>query len=287
MIAFTVLAVFGMGCGSADSSAGPDQEEAAAAAVKSVRIDIDTSELIAGATRRVFLHASDREGRSVSSDRATLTSLNPDVVSVDAKEVFVWRDYSNGPRWVVRAAELRLITPGRAKLRVSLDGVSDSVTIDVHPPRPSATALVVDSFAVIEFRPICAWQCPYLAYAPLLKIREATGGRTATLVSIEFRVGNRSTGLCGGPITFGAGMALHIDQSHENPWANELQLLSTSGVPFAENEATVRITARDWQGNLSVTEARRPIQRLASAPLPAHIGERPPWQCVLDRQTAQ
>lgn len=147
--------------------------------------------------------------------------------------------------------------------RVLVDTVSRA-----NPPAVSSSrALVVDSFTVIEYRVSCAWACPYVAYAPLLKLREPTGKQGAEVISIEFTLGSKTTGACRGSVIYAAGSSAFLDGVYEYLWSNDLIFVSLDGQPLPGDVATARATVRAGDGTLGIVEATGRVQRMVSAPL--------------------
>src|SRR5215218_3895375 len=99
----------------------------------------------------------------------------------------------NGGAFMRRIVSLALLAATAAGCdtsrvaRPAAIGVTHPVGPDTFSAVPrSGTLLVVDSFTVVEYRASCAWECPFLAYAPLLKLREPSGSAAVTVVSVEF-----------------------------------------------------------------------------------------------------
>ena len=157
------------------------------------------------------------------------------------------------------------------------------VTVDTvphaNPPvLSSSRALVVDSFTVVEYHVQCAWACPYIAYAPLIKLREPTGTQVAVVVSVEFMLGAKTTGSCSGSVVYGPGRSEYLDGVYEYLWSNDLIFVSLDGRPIPDNVATARVTVRAADGTLGIVETTGTVQRNVQAPtfpLPRDQG----WSC--------
>jgi len=126
---------------------------------------------------------------------------------------------------------------------------------------------VVDSFTVVEYHVQCAWACPYVAYAPLLKLHEPTGTQSAVVVSVEFMLGAKTTGLCSGSVVYGPGASEYLDGIYDYLWSNDLIFVSLDGQPIPGDVATARVTVRAVDGTLGIIEATGTVQRNVLAPV--------------------
>lgn len=145
---------------------------------------------------------------------------------------------------------------------------------------PLGDALVVDSFAVVEYRESCAWDCPYLVYAPLLRLREPTGKVHADAVGVTVTIADATIGPCSGEFRVEPGVSQHVNPIHWYLWANELVLVRLDGVPLTADSASARVIVRDAHGRLSRIEARGPILRPTTKPvLPSSEGGIEYWWC--------
>lgn len=186
-------------------------------------------------------------------------------------------------------ASLRLVLVALAAL--NCDGPTSTVALPevsrtpAPPPPPPALpptgALVVDSFTVIEYRASCVWDCPYLVYAPLLKLRESTNTGVAMVEGVEFTVPGMSTGMCRGTVTYSPGQSHHLNYIDPYLWSNDLILVGLDGIPVPGGLATARVLVRDSQGRYGTVEASATIQRMVKVP---HLPAPPPgwssgWTC--------
>jgi hypothetical protein len=255
----------------------PSQSSPLAPAIGSVRIVADTAAVFAGLELRIGVTAVDRSGIHVSTDAAVLTSSNPAVATVSLGTPIPMIDPATERRWTELASLVHLFAPGTAILRVTLGDTSDSLVVHVRPVATSA-ALVVDSFSVVEYRVSCAWACPYLAYAPLLKLREPTGNSVAEVVSVEFRLGTQSTGVCRGSVVYTPGESAHVNGIYDYLWSNDLILVSIDGQPIPGDEAFAHVVVRDAHGVYGQLDAIGPVQRMVANPVfpqPSGSG----WDC--------
>ena len=246
----------------------------------SVRLSVDTIGLIVGETRQAGILAFDQGGAFISSDAAGVTSSNPSVVEIGAANVIPVVDGRTGRTWRELGVVFRFKAPGTAIVRATLNDASDSVVLVVRPHPPASKSLVVDSFSVVEYRATCAWACPYLVYAPLLKLRESTGRATVEVVSVEFALGERSTGVCRGSLIYTPGLSAHLNIIADYLWSNDLIFVSIDGQQFSETVATARVVVREAGGAYSEIDATGPVQRMVSNPvLPTTASSVSGWMC--------
>jgi len=239
----------------------------------------DTAGLVVGAARMLVVEGYDDQGNHVSTDQAAVSSSNSAVVQVAEARVVSMTD-ARGRTWKELYQVLHFVGPGTAEVAITLDSRSDNIQVSVGGTPTSKAALVVDSFTVVEYRVQCAgggW-CPYLLYAPLLKLREPTGTTTVEIVSVEFTLGSLTTGVCRGSVFYAPGSAAFVDGIDEYPWANDLIFASVDGAGLP-GDATAHVVMRDVLGNYSQLTATTTVQRMVSNP------EFPPprgtgWMCL-------
>ena len=199
-----------------------------------------------------------------------MTSSNSSVVQV-AEALVVSRELQR---------VLRFVGPGTADVVVTLGDRSDTIRVFVRGTPTNNPALVVDSFTVVEYRVQCAgggW-CPYLLYAPLLKLREPTGATTVEIISVEFTLGSRTTGVCRGSIFYAPGTSAYVDGIDDYPWANDLIFASPDGAGLP-GDATAHVLMRDAQGDYSELTTATTVQRMVlnpEFPSPRQTG----WICL-------
>lgn len=176
------------------------------------------------------------------------------------------------PANVVARASLRLVGPGQTTVYARSGSAVDSVIFEVFPAPPPTTALVVDSFKVIEHRATCAWDCPYLLYAPLLWLREPTGSATAEVLGVQFGMPSLLAGAPhqeqGSPCEakFGPGQSAQVIRFDPYPWNNDLLFVSLEGIPLPDEPATARVVVRDSNGQLGLLDATGTIRRNVADP---------------------
>lgn len=275
------LVSFLIGCDSPSVVVNAPKSRAPAVSVptRTVRVYGDTAELFVGGLRRLTIEAQEMGGTRVSTDQAEVTSSNPSVAMVSETTVIPMQNARTGETWRELSPVIRLVAPGTATLRVTLRGESDSILVAVRArPRSDNAALVVDSFTVVEYRVSCAWECPYLAYAPLLKLREPTGKGSAEVVAVEFTLGDKTTGLCRGSVGYAPGASAHVNGIFDYLWSNDLIFVSLNGQPLPASVATARAIVRGADGGYSEIVVTGVVQRMVTNPvLPPPDGGG--WQC--------
>jgi hypothetical protein len=144
--------------------------------------------------------------------------------------------------------------------------IADAARSSGPSPTSNGTLLAIDTFTVIEYRPACAWACPYLIYAPLIKLREPTGKASVEVVSVEYTLGSKTTGVCRGSVVYGPGSSSYLDGIYEYPWENDLIFVSLDGTPLPGDVATAHLVVRSADGATVKLDATAPIQRMVSNP---------------------
>jgi hypothetical protein len=127
---------------------------------------------------------------------------------------------------------------------------------------------VVDSFTVIEY-PVCrsASDCPYLLYAPLLKLREPTSKASAEVIGLEFTVPTKSIGMCVYSLRYGPGESAHVNGIDPYAWNNDFIFASLNGIPLPDGPAFARVLVRDSKGAVGRIEVTGAIQRKVVNPI--------------------
>src|SRR5689334_12006282 len=167
----------------------------------------------------------------------------------------------------IAAVALLLVACGSpAAPGVSQAPMTDTTRSSGPPSASNGTLLAVDTFTVIEYRPVCVWACPYLIYAPLIKLREPTGKASVEVVSVEYTLGSKTTGVCRGSVLYGPGSSSYLDGIYEYPWENDLIFVSLDGTPLPGDVATAHLVVRSADGTYVKLEATAPVQRMVSNP---------------------
>jgi len=262
-----------------EPTVGPDGPPTVAK-VAALRILIDSAGVFPGMRLALGVEAADFQGNPLHTSEAAISVSDTSVAKIEsAQTVLVDAD---GTGRLVREVlpVLRLYTPATTYFKVSLRERTDSVLIRVRPTGLPSTALVVDSFAVIEYKVICSFACPYIAYAPLLRLREPTGAVAADVVGIEFRVGAVTTGFCRGSAHYGPGESAHLNPIDPYLWSNDLIFVQISGVPLPGDIATAHVLVRSATGDYGFIDVTGPIQRLpATSALPTAGAPNSGWSC--------
>lgn len=253
-----------------------------AAPTAALKLVMDSAHLFVDAETRVYVEAFDDKGNRVHSGRAALTTSDSSVILVSPSEITVVTD-SNRREIPTLTRRLTMLREGSAVLRATLDGFQDSLLIHVGPAS-TAFGLVVASFEIIEFRADCfIGTCPFLTYAPLLKLREPTGIASATLTGFQIEVGHHSTGWCslGSELTFDPGVAAHLNRVDPDGWG-DLLFHQLNSVPVADRPVRATLMVRDAQGGTDTVVATGKIVRNVTRPefptasLPLDVSNCPP-----------
>lgn len=175
------------------------------------------------------------------------------------------------------------VGPGSAVLRTSLNGISDSITLNVVPlPElaPDATAgLAVDSFTIVEHRSACWFTCRIFIYAPILALRAGTA--PVEILKIRFDVVTATTGWCGhGDLHLAAGSAAYVNDMTQYLWFNGLLAFSRDE-PLPPGPAKATVIFRT-EGAVKRIEATGAIQRDVLGPVfPPSPFTGFEWSCTL------
>jgi len=281
--ALVVAFITPVGCDSPGTVAGVQRIPPQPSAVPSagaVQLVTDTVGIIVGEARRVTVQAHDPSGASVSTDAASVRSSDPSVVTIADGDIVPMLDPRTGRTWRELAPILRFVAPGIATIYATLNGASDSIRFVVRPIPRASTTMVVDSFTVVEYRAQCSWACPYLVYAPLLILRNSTSHGNVEVISVEFTLGARTTGVCRGSRTYTPGLSAHLNWIADYLWSNDLIFVSVDGQPFPETTATAHVIAREVDGSYTRVDATGSIQRMVSNPqLPTSPSSGSDWSC--------
>lgn len=272
-VAALLAVALGISCGLPDYTLAPEQPQLpqvpqAPAQPVAGRLTLSgsTNGAFVSLKVRLAVEAYDVQGNRMSSDAAKVTSSNVSVADVTGLDVITVNDNRGLPRYLMSFAQVTMLGPGTATIRASLQGVTDSIVVMVRALPNLSSALVVDTFTVVEY-PVCPnGNCPYLGYAPLLRLREATGGSFADVIAVEFDVPTRSTGWCMGEMRFANGQSAHVNGIDPYPWFNDMVFFQLNGTPLPEGAATARVIVRDATGTWGLIEATAPIKRGVTTP---------------------
>lgn len=250
------------------------------AKVAAFRILTDPASVFPGMRMTLSVAASNVVGNPLNTDEAAISVSDTSVAKIESAHIALV-DIDGSGRLIRQVVPvLRLYTPGTTYFKVTLRERSDSVLIRVLPTRLLSTALVVDSFAVVEYRVTCSFACPYIAYAPLLRLREPTGTVAAEVVGVEFRVGGLSTGFCRGSAHYEPGQSAHLNSIDPFLWNNDLIFVQVSGIPLPGDSATATVLVRSATGEYGFIDVSGPILRLpATYALPTSGAPNIGWSC--------
>lgn len=288
----TLVALAALNCGEPTSTVAlpevsrtpappPPPPAPSGSVVASLHAQTDTGGAFVGMRRVISVLAFDQTRNRVSAGEAEVSISNASAITVEQVTKVPVIVAGTGRMITELQMSIQLIREGTTVIRFALGTASDSVVLHIKGTPPPTKALVVDSFTVIEYRERCAWDCPYLVYAPVLKLREPTGGTFATVEGVEFTIPGMSTGMCRGTATYLPGQTHHLNYIDPYLWSNDLILVRLDGTPVPDGPATARVLVRDSQGHFGIVEASAPIQRMVKSPtLPAPpSGWSSAWMC--------
>ncbi|HMN10171.1 MAG TPA: hypothetical protein PKC83_15415 [Gemmatimonadaceae bacterium] len=249
--------------------------------VSRVIVQVDTTAAFVGMRRTVVVFAFDAKGAPMNSGDAMVTISDPGAAAVASRSVFPVVVGATGRRFTELQLSLQLIGEGEVSIEASVGAASGQAVLHIRPQPPITTALVIDSFTVVEYHATCAWDCPYLYYAPLLKLREPTGSAWATVEGVEITIPGKTTGMCRGSVPYRPGQSLYVSYVDPYPWSNDLFFVSLDGKPVPDGLATARVIVRDVRGAYGTIEASAPIQRMVKDPVFPAPSEAAPfgWEC--------
>lgn len=234
--------------------------------------------LLIGTGAYIQLDARDDQHHHVSTSAATVVVSDPGIIKLDSTYLFSLEETSIGRTTSQKMFIFHALAPGQVTITFSLDTNVSSVVLTVLSETDVSNALVVESFEVIEYQDVCAWACPYLIYAPLLKLREPSGRASATVVGVEFTVSGQRTAFCRGEDAFRPGISAHVNGIDPYTWSNDLIIASLNGTPLPSDDAQARLVVRDARGNCGVLNVSGKIRRMVVNPvLPPPLGTA--WWC--------
>lgn len=249
--------------------------------VAMVRVQVDTVAAFMGMQRTVVVLAFDAKGAPMNSGDAIVTISDPDAAAEVGRMVVPVVVGATERRFTELQLSLQLIGEGEVSIEASVGAASGQAVLHIRTQPPITAALVVDTFTVVEYHATCAWDCPYLYYAPLLKLREPTGSAWATVEGVEITIPGKTTGMCRGSVPYRPGQSLYVSYVDPYPWSNDLFFVSLDGKPVPDGLATARVIVRDVRGAYGTIEASAPIQRMVKDPVFPAPSEAAPfgWEC--------
>ena len=126
---------------------------------------------------------------------------------------------------------------------------------------PTTSALVVDTFAVWEYTAACGSACPYVVYAPVLKLREPTGWMSAFVEAVEYSIPTMTTGWSPMNLELCAGISAHMNGIDPYLWNNDHIFVSDTRI---QGTARARVIVRDPTGRRGLIDVTAPIRPLGN-----------------------
>jgi hypothetical protein len=231
-----------------------------------IHVTTYTPDIYVGSTRQLTIVASDANGNPINTDQADVQLSDARVAVVTASNT-VTRRNTNGVTTLESAPTLRMVGAGVVVARVTMDGVSDSVSLKVNEVVTGLFPLVVDSFRVVEYGVKCTGGCSFVAYAPLLRLREPTGNKSIEVVAVEFTMGSKSTGFCEGSVNYGPGMTAELNGIDDYIWSNDLIFVNADGSPIPGDSASGRVVVKVADGAYNELDITGPVLRNVANPM--------------------
>lgn len=235
----------------------------------------ETGDGLVGRPRILMVFAYAADGRPVRSDDVDLSSSDPAVSTVARRTTVPVRDLTRGTTTNAVRLEFAEGKAGEATITATVGAASAQLRVRVIDVPNVATPMVVDSFVVVEYKDICAWDCPYIVYAPLLKLRNPTAQRL-TVELVSFSMPGHESGWCSaGGIDYAPGERAHLNGIDPYLWANDLIFVHLDGSRAPPGPVTARIIVRGADGSRGTLETTGRIHRVAEGPValpPARAG---------------
>lgn len=233
--------------------------------VGAIRIQPTSQTAVVGERLGVDVFAFTGAGAPMATTDLTLSLSDPGIATIRDTRQVPFVDAQSGVTLSYAHVDMAFRKEGSTTLIATLAGKTAAVSFRAAEALPTG-ALVVDTFAVLEARASCAWDCPYLVYWPVLKVREPSGARAVTVEAIEFTIPGRTTGLCYGTRVFLPGRSAHLNVFDPYLWSNDLIFVNLDGHAVEGDGATARILVREASGGLGMVVARTTIQRNVKNP---------------------
>lgn len=254
-------------CGRADSLAVEHTVPEARAA--ELEVNLDSSDLFPNVRRTVDIMARDSAGMWMGLAGAEVVTSDSAVAVIDTVMRIVIQNHANGQSYDEMHAVVRLVSAGMAALHVAFGGLSRDIPLAVQPLPLPTSALVVDSFTVLE-HPYCELGCSML-YEPILRVREPGGLFPVTVVGVDIELPTLGTGMCTGSRTIEPGQSadvIYYTDDLDEYWGHPFLLARFPGDPIPDGPVIARLIVRMSQGAYGLVEASGTIQRMVSSPSP-------------------
>lgn len=228
-----------------------------------------TGPTFAGSIRGLYVSAYDANGNAISP-ATTHISLS------DPSRARLWVNTGTLHQNII-LLYLRFEQPGPVTITAQRGDIVGTIEVAALDDPPPTNAVRIDDFAVHEFRAPCAWECPYLVYAPTLRVAE-TLGATPRLYAFDFTLGGERPGFCVENAPLAANQTREFTGIAPYLWDNFAIVVRLDGTPIPSDSATARVIVQHNDGSFGLVEARGPVRRVGS--IDAMPGPRtPPWSC--------
>ncbi len=221
-----------------------------------------------------YLQVVDGEGRTISPEDAVVTLSDPALAGLQASPLPI---IVNGVTHEYTFLRLTFLGAGELRLVARLGDLVDTLSISVQPRPPVTDALRIESLSLVEYLVSCAFECGYVAYAPVLKLDVPADAAPPTLIRARVSLGGKRT-TCGLAQSLAPGGTYEIGRVHPYLYDNGLLFVSFDGERLTGDSATIELFVRLADGSLGTVEATGPVLRHESSP--AMPGESAAyWEC--------
>lgn len=261
-----VILVLIAGACSSPSDPGTDvpvtTSVAADTLLQPVRLELSmtpsTFPAVAGVALGFRVLAFDANGERVNSFRSEVTVSDPAVAALSIIPA------TNSGQRPEAYGYLDLRRPGTFEVHARYGTATASMMVEALPDPPVSDDLIVESFHVVEYPVVCAWQCPYLAYAPSFRLRAADDAGPVTLRGVELSIAAHRNRLCQDQIPFAPGQSRLLEGADPYLWINPLVLTSLDGIPLPGDTASLRLIVQRSDGSFGTVRATGPVHRRTS-----------------------
>lgn len=246
-----------------------------------LRVWIDAGGPFVGMSRRVQLAANGSDGRALNIATAVLSlgSTTTAQVALEQSTLFDAIDPGTGDRTARRQPLLRFGSTGSVTLHASLGTLRDSFTVTVAERPALGTAVVVDSFEIVEYRVSCGSGCAHFYYVPTLDVRETSGRQVVSVIGLEFTMPSFTTGLCGGYQSVLPGSRMVVAGYTYGEEVYGLLTMRTTSDSVPPGPASVELVVTTGGGVYSRVHATGPIRRVEVPSYDVTMLGRDTWAC--------